>query len=325
MKKDLYTLKIDKEFKQLIRPLTKDEYAQLKASLLADGCREPIATWTDIIVDGHNRYEICTDNRIPFAVTEMYFDSREDVIKWICANQLGRRNITEETRKYLIGKQYETEKVLNTRRNANGYNQYKKADKKVPYGKVVVEVEKTPAESSHKTAMRIAEENRVSECTVQKYGLYSRALEKIGEKAPQLVPKILSGKYKISHSNILELAELSADEINRIVERIEAKEKDFVRYSKSKQEIDESVYGKDTRFKPQEPKGPSIKDMPAYDPDAEATGLALTIPTWTSSVDRIISKTNFQTVSENAKIKLQEVIANHMRKSEELLLLIREK
>lgn len=325
MEKGIYALKIDDEFKQLIRPLTKDEYAQLKANLIADGCREPIATWTNIIVDGHNRYEICTDKNIPFAVTEMYFDSREDVIKWICSNQLGRRNITEETRKYLIGKQYETEKILNTRKNENGYNQYKKADKKVPFGKVVIDVEKTEPESSHKTAKRIAEENLVSECTVQKYGVYAKALEKIGEKVPQLVPKILSGKYKISHKNIIELSELSADEIMRIFNKIEDKEKEFVRYSRSSQEINREIGGKDMRFKPTEIKGPSIKDMPQYDPDAEATGLALTVPTWTSSVDRVITKTNFETVSDSAKDKLEKVMAGLIEKTEELLTLIREK
>ena len=32
---------------------------------------------------------------------EMEFECREAAIAWICSNQLGRRNITEETRKFL--------------------------------------------------------------------------------------------------------------------------------------------------------------------------------------------------------------------------------
>ena len=113
--KQIWKLKIDREFQELIRPLFKNEYLQLEENLLADGCREPISVWNDVIVDGHNRYRICTQHEIPFAVEEMYFSCREEAIAWICANQLGRRNLTEESRKYLIGKQYESEKIISRR------------------------------------------------------------------------------------------------------------------------------------------------------------------------------------------------------------------
>ena len=59
-------LTIDQEFRDLIRPLMKNEYRHLEAALLADGCQEPITVWKGIIVDGHNRYEICTRLNIPF-------------------------------------------------------------------------------------------------------------------------------------------------------------------------------------------------------------------------------------------------------------------
>ena len=53
------TLKIDPEFKDLIPPLSSDEYEQLENNILYDGCREPLIAWNDILVDGHNRYDIC--------------------------------------------------------------------------------------------------------------------------------------------------------------------------------------------------------------------------------------------------------------------------
>ena len=94
---DLPILKIDQGFKTLIRPLRRKEYLQLEANLIHDGCRDPIITWRGFIVDGHNRYEICHRHGISFRTQEMQFESREEVIAWICANQLGRRNISEET------------------------------------------------------------------------------------------------------------------------------------------------------------------------------------------------------------------------------------
>ena len=59
-------LTIDREFRDLIRPLMKDEYRYLESNIVADGCRDPIIVWKGVIVDGHNRYEICTRLGIPF-------------------------------------------------------------------------------------------------------------------------------------------------------------------------------------------------------------------------------------------------------------------
>ena len=115
MSNEILELKIDRDFKELIRPLFSEEYKQLEENLIADGCREPIIVWNGTIIDGHNRYEICTKRKIPFEIMEKQFASKEDAIIWICNNQLGRRNISEETRKYLIGKQYEATKI-------NGYS-----------------------------------------------------------------------------------------------------------------------------------------------------------------------------------------------------------
>ena len=71
--KCLPVLNIDQEFRALIRPLTQKEYNQLEKNLIRDGCIDPIITWDGFIIDGHNRYSICTQNKIPFSVMEMEF------------------------------------------------------------------------------------------------------------------------------------------------------------------------------------------------------------------------------------------------------------
>lgn len=87
-------LQINKEFKELIPPLSADEYKQLEENILTDGCREPLVIWNSTIVDGHNRYNICTENDIPFDTVEKNFKDREEVMHWIILNQFGRRNLT---------------------------------------------------------------------------------------------------------------------------------------------------------------------------------------------------------------------------------------
>ena len=256
--KTLQTLNIDKDFKNLIRPLQKTEYLQLEANLLADGCRDPIITWNGIIIDGHNRYELCMRHQIPYAVVEMEFDCRESVIAWICANQLGRRNITEETRKFLIGMQYESEKLAHSLKNARGKNQYCEPEGELSCTISDSNEETGPSPSGHVTAQRIAQENQISGGTVLKYAIYTRALEAIGQKAPEIVPKILSGRYKISHKNVVDLSRLTSDEIKKVGRRIERSQQPFVQYNSTRQEIQNTVGQASSS---ESPSIPSVKDM----------------------------------------------------------------
>jgi len=297
--KKLWKLDVDPEFKGLIRPLFKNEYLQLEANLLEDGCREPIATWNNVIIDGHNRYKICTEHGIPFAVEEMEFRCREEVIAWICANQLGRRNLTEETRKYLIGKQYESEKIIS--RKLAVYQESEEDSEGLPYEPFNPMEHFRNVETKRKTAQRIADENRISHGTVEKYSVYSRAMEKIRDMEPQLASKILSGRYKISHKGVVALANSSEEEVRELNGRLEKSQHPYVKLQTTRQEIQgiPSVVKQN--------KQPSIKDMPPYDPDAEVVGLTLTIPSWTSSIDRVV-RSDIDSVSETAKAKLQEAL-----------------
>lgn len=90
-------VKIDDEFRDLIPPLTDEEYSDLENEILSDGVRHPLVVWEghDILVDGHNRLSICRKHDLTFDVEERKFESREDVKIWIIRNQLGRRNLND--------------------------------------------------------------------------------------------------------------------------------------------------------------------------------------------------------------------------------------
>jgi len=94
---------IDPEFKGLIPPLTDDERRDLEASLKADGCISPLVVWYEhnILLDGHNRHELCLQHDIECEVHEIVLDSREAAKAWIIRNQLGRRNLNESQRSLL--------------------------------------------------------------------------------------------------------------------------------------------------------------------------------------------------------------------------------
>ena len=92
-------IEIAPEFESLIPPLQAEERAQLEANILAEGCRDPLVLWCDVLLDGHNRYAICQKHGIPFRTVQAQgIESLDDAILWIVNNQLGRRNITDFVR-----------------------------------------------------------------------------------------------------------------------------------------------------------------------------------------------------------------------------------
>lgn len=92
---------IDPKLKKYIRPLSKNEYQALESSILADGCRDALVVWGGVLVDGHNRYEICTKHKIEFETVEMDFKNVDEVKEWMLLNQLGRRNLSDYDRTVL--------------------------------------------------------------------------------------------------------------------------------------------------------------------------------------------------------------------------------
>ena len=95
---------IDEEFAGLIPPLTEEEYRGLEVSILADGCRDALVLWGDVLVDGHNRYRICEAHGLPYKVVQKDFTDRNEVLLWMLKNQLGRRNLNDFQRVEMVRK-----------------------------------------------------------------------------------------------------------------------------------------------------------------------------------------------------------------------------
>ncbi len=268
-------LKIDKTFQTLIPPLSSEEYKLLEDNLLREGCRDPICIWNGTIIDGHNRYTICLQHNIPFKTRQINLQSRHEVIAWICTNQIGRRNISEETRRYLIGKRYEAEKIIGSH-NRNGNNQYTKA--KEDRSKLSFEA---TFGKENGTARRLGKEYHLSHATIAKYGAYSRAIDALARKNEEIIPKILSGQTKVSQDNLIELAKLPANEFRRLSKQLIQNDRDFVDYATTRKKLN----GKTGALALQTLPEITVKDMPAFDPDAEISSLSLTIPSWISSIE----------------------------------------
>jgi hypothetical protein len=193
-------LQIDPEFRSLLPILTAQERVALEQSIEREGCRDALIVWGDTLVDGHNRHEICTRRGFPFEVRQMVFDSREDVLIWICANQNARRNITPEQKAYLQGRMYKAEK--------------KKAGARTDLA--------SPQNGERlTTAERIAAELGVSKNTIERAWQYARAVDTLAEASPTIKRKILSGEIKLPRAAIVAIASKSEAERKAAVDRME--------------------------------------------------------------------------------------------------------
>lgn len=104
----LPSLTIDPEFKDLIPPLDQGERDDLKKSIEKEGCRDKLVVCElegkHILLDGHNRYEICKELGIPFQSTTIKVPNRTEAKIWIIKNQRARRNLNESQRSMLAVK-----------------------------------------------------------------------------------------------------------------------------------------------------------------------------------------------------------------------------
>lgn len=87
---------VKEDLKAYIDPLTSDEYAALERSILAEGCRDALVIWGNLLIDGHNRYSICQKHGLPFSTVQAHqFQTIEDVHLWMIDQHLGRRSISD--------------------------------------------------------------------------------------------------------------------------------------------------------------------------------------------------------------------------------------
>ena len=204
-------LNIDPEFEAKCPPLTEDEIVQLEENILEEGIVfTPIIVWNNTIVDGHNRYRIVQEHpEIEFRTHAKHFKNRYEALSWICKNQLGRRNLTPQQKKYLIGQRYAAEKHL-TFDLGNQYTLSRKSGV----------VQNEPPQNAHGTRSRIAGETNTSESYVMRADWYAQGIDAAEEVLPGIKDDLLLGKYKPKETDVAAVAKASLEERRKKAEQL---------------------------------------------------------------------------------------------------------
>ena len=207
----LQHLTIDPEFASKIPPLREEELKQLEENILADGVViNPLIVWNGVIVDGHNRYHILQQHpEIQFTTYEKQFPDRYAAISWICKNQLGRRNLTPQQFKYLIGQQYDAEKLAERFRG----NQYTSVERS-GCGQNVHN------QNPERTAEKIARENNLNEKYVRRAGHFAQGVDAAEEAVPGIKQEILTGSIKPTEKAVAAIAKAPPEERPALVQQL---------------------------------------------------------------------------------------------------------
>lgn len=213
---------IIEELRELIPALGIDEYAQLEANILKNGCRDALSIWettrekiTDnsdepiyVLIDGHNRFDICKKNNISFNIQLLTFSDIPEVKDYMIDLQLGRRNLRPEQVSYFRGLRF-----LNEKSEKGKYDRENHKVQNEPYGQ----------NEGIDTAEKLAEEYKVGRSTIKRDAEYAKGISKLDKSFRD---EILTGKQKvskillqtISKNDTIEKPIENLDELNTIIE-----------------------------------------------------------------------------------------------------------
>ena len=167
--------------------------------------------WNNTLVDGHNRYAILQKHpEIYFSTMPLRFENREEALAWICKNQLGRRNLSPEQKRYLLGKQYESEKKAEKIFHGNQYTLAKKSGGS----------HDDTHHSGKKTCDRIAEENGVSRASVLRARHYTKGIDIADTLSPGIKKKVFSGEVKFTNDEMSKLVQSSPEQRSDVLAQI---------------------------------------------------------------------------------------------------------
>lgn len=135
---------------------------------------------------------------------EIQLANKYEALAWICKNQLGRRNLSPERKKFLLGKEYESTKLAvgGQPGNCNKVNRCDQNDH---------------IDSEKRTCERIAVEHGVGSATVRRAEKYMNGVETADEAAPGAREEILNGKIKAADREICAIAKAPKEQRSEIV------------------------------------------------------------------------------------------------------------
>lgn len=201
------------------------EWRQIKVWDAPDGGSFDLDEWPCILVDGHNRHEICERLEIPYSIVEIEFSNRGEVTEWIIKNQFGRRNISDYQRGVLALK---LKPVIEERARASYLENVGRPKESSQISDAITD---RPTDRI-RTDEAVSQLANISRDTIRK-------VEKIEATAPEEV-RVLAGSGEVSINLASQFVDLPEDAQEEAIEEIakhEAPAKEVIREAVKKAHV----------------------------------------------------------------------------------------
>lgn len=283
---NLISLTTDKIIARLIQPYSDREINLLKEQLDLKRNEQTIRTWNGKHLNDELIFKLCLEMGIDIEIKNYNFQELTAAAVYVCKSQLLRPELTNEYKKYLIGKEFNFSYELEN------------------LGSVTVPTSKT------KAANAIGSRMFMSGGTVIKYGVYAEAIDMIFDTDEQFARKILLGQVLVSHENIIELSRIKPEEIKSVANVIKENKIEHLSISDIRNGM-KATYLKERgevsrreRRNDKLSENVGIRQMPVFDPDSEVNSLCMTIGSWISSIQRVNNTVDFSRITTKARIQL---------------------
>ena len=285
-------------FRELNIPLNAAQMRDLEKRIKKGNSVEPIPVWNNQILDGYERFELCEKYHKGYRVTDMYFIRMHEAVAWICRQQLNRKDLHRQAVCWLIYRLYKALLEGERQKAARDQFQYRMLSPSLRSSQ-----ESAPETENTALLKAIGDEYGYHRSTIRSYVRYGRQLDRLEEMFPGVRLRILKGEIEAPIIYLDAVMQIPMDELGQMISNPRCRE------LLPPEEIRKKILAaRGTKQKEEIRINAGIKEMPAYDPDAELNRLTYTVGTWSKTIRRTGENADFRNATWKGRENLYRAL-----------------
>ncbi len=292
----------DKTFRDLDIPTTTAIYRDLEKRIKKSVPVDPVPVWNGCVLMGYDRYNLCLKHHRMYNCKEVFFPRKSEAIAWVCREQLKRTDLSKAATWWLLYRLYEALLDTENRKAAKEQFQYKKLSPSSHS-----ESSLKPVGENTAVLRRVGEEFGYDKLTIRNYVKFGKNLDRLEDMFPGVRIRILKGEIDVALIYMDALMDMPLDQLGKMIKDPECR-----KLRPPKNIAQQILQTREARRKRKIHIEKTIKETPAYDPDAELNGLTYTISAWIKAIKRTGTAMDLQQATYDGKMHLLQAL-NELR------------
>ena len=285
-------------FRELNIPLSPVQRTDLEKRIRKGNSVEPIPVWNNQILVGYERFELCEKYHRGYRVSDMSFIRMHEAVAWVCRQQLNRKDLHRQAVCWLIYRLYKALLEGERQKAARDRFQYRMLSPSLRSG------QGEQQETENGALMKaIGDEFGFHRSTIRSYIKYGRQLDRLEEMFPGVRLRILKGEIEAPIIYMDAVMQLPQEKLAQMVN--DPRCRNLLPPEEIRKKI---LTARGTKPKEEVRINAGIKEMPAYDPDAELNRLTYTVGTWSKTVRRTGETADFRNATWKGRENLYRAL-----------------